>query len=185
MCFEKLVDIALSEGAKKAVVIPSSQIVTSNSFRKICADNACGNYGRCWMCPPDTGDIDELIDIVKGFPRGLLYQTIFDLEDSFDIEGMGESANHHAAVSRKIEKAAKPFLPKGYLHLINGGCHYCKTCAKVEDKPCVSPENALPSLESYGIDVYNTTKSTDLKYINGQNTVTFFSMILLPEDGNV
>lgn len=185
MDYEKLIEIALSEGAKKAAMISADQIVTSASFWDVCATNVCGNYGRCWMCPPDTGDIDELIQTVKSFPRALLYQTIFELEDSFDIEGMGESARVHAAVSRKIEKAAKPLLPKGYLHLINGGCRYCETCAKQENKPCVSPENALASLESYGIDVYNTTKDTDLKYINGQDTVTFFSMILLPEDGNV
>ncbi len=185
MNYEKLIETAIAEGAKKAVVIPAAQIVTSERFRDDCASNVCGNYGRCWMCPPDTGDIKELIKTVRSFPRGMLYQTIFELEDSFDIEGMGESATLHAKISRKIETALKPMLPKGYLHLINGGCRFCETCAKQEDKPCVSPENALASLESYGIDVYNTTKDTDLKYINGQNTVTFFSMILLPEEDDV
>ena len=38
-----------------------------------------------------------------------------------------------------------------------------------------------PSLEGYGVDVYNTTKDTPLKYINGQNTVTYFGMILFSE----
>lgn len=180
-----MIEIALSQGAKKAAMISADQIVTSASFLDACSSNVCGNYGRCWMCPPDTGDIDVLIRKVKSFPKALLYQTIYGLEDSFDIEGMGESARLHAAVSRKIERAAKPLLPEGYLHLINGGCRYCETCAKQRNQPCVSPENALASLESHGIDVYNTTRSTDLKYINGQNTVTFFSMILLPEDGNV
>ena len=36
-------------------------------------------------------------------------------------------------------------------------------------------------MESYGIDVYRTSTSTTLKYINGQNTVTYFGIILLPE----
>ena len=39
------------------------------------------------------------------------------------------------------------------------------------------PERALPSVESYGIDVYNTVKGTELKYINGPNTVTYFGMV--------
>ncbi|WP_322182826.1 DUF2284 domain-containing protein [Neglectibacter caecimuris] len=185
MDLEKLVEMILAEGAAKATVIPGSKIVTSRAFRDVCAENTCGNYGRCWMCPPDTGDIDELIETVKKYPQGLLYQTISELEDSFDIEGMQEAGNLHAKISRKVEKALKPLLPEGYLHLINGGCHYCKVCAKKEGKPCVSPENAMPSLEGYGVDVYNTTKDTDLKYINGQDTVTFFSMILLPEENDV
>ena len=185
MDHEKLVETVLSAGAGKAAVIPGSKIVTSETFRDICAGNACGRYGRCWMCPPDVGEIGELIKTVKSFPKALLYQNIFELEDSFDIEGMEQSARLHSRISRKVEKAVKPLLPKGYLHLINGGCGFCETCAKVKDKPCVSPENAMPSMESYGIDVYHTSKDTDLKYINGQDTVTFFSIILLPEDGNV
>ena len=52
------------------------------------------------------------------------------------------------------------------------------------DEPCRFPEKALPSLEAYGVDVYNTTKDTDLKYINGQNTVTFFGMVLFREKDN-
>ena len=185
MDHEKLVEAVLAAGAGKAAVIPGSKVATSEDFRDICAGNACGHYGRCWMCPPDIGEISGLIDTVKSFPEALLYQNIFELEDSFDIEGMEQSAKLHGQISRKVEKAVRPLLPKGYLHLINGGCGYCETCAKAEDKPCVSPENAMPSMEGYGIDVYRTTKDTDLKYINGQDTVTFFSIILLPEDGNV
>ena len=41
---------------------------------------------------------------------------------------------------------------------------------------------ALPPMEGAGIDVYRTTKSTDLKYINGANTVTFFGLLLYKEE---
>ena len=185
MNYNKLTEVVIKAGAGKAVVIPGSKIVTSESFREICAGNGCGRYGRCWMCPPDVGEIGELIEAVKSFPKALLYQNVFELEDSFDIEGMERSAKLHGQISRKVEKAVKPLLPEGYLHLINGGCGFCETCAKAENKPCISPENAMASMEGCGIDVYNTTKDTDLKYINGQDTVTFFSIILLPEDDNV
>ena len=45
-------------------------------------------------------------------------------------------------------------------------------------EPCRHPDRALASLESYGMDVYNTTRSTPLQYINGANTVTYFGMVL-------
>ena len=70
------------------------------------------------------------------------------------------------------------------LHLTCCGCRLCEKCAKVTGEPCRFPEKALPSLEAYGVDVYNTTKDTDLKYINGQNTVTFFGMVLFRENDN-
>lgn len=68
------------------------------------------------------------------------------------------------------------------LHLGAGGCKVCPTCAKREGQPCRYPENAMPSLESCGVNVYNTAKAAGLKYINGQNTVTYFGMVLWNEE---
>ena len=178
MCeHEQLIGLALEAGAKKATVIKTEDIVLSSVFRDICANNTCGMYGRCWMCPPDIGPIDELMTQLKRYQHGLLYQTIYTIEDSFDIEGMGEASANHARVSQAVNNAVKPLLP-GCLHLSCGGCHLCERCAKLDDLPCRQPECALPPMEGYGIDVYQTTKPTDLKYANGQNTVTFFGIVL-------
>lgn len=181
MDYQKIIQAALDAGASKAVVIPGSQIITSDEFRKICESNQCGGYGRCWTCPPHIGPIDELMAKVHSYPAALWYQTIYAIEDSYDIEGMFEAGAKHAQVSLAVEKAAAPLLKPGFLHLSCGGCHICETCAKVEDKPCRFPDKALSSLEGYGVDVYRTTEHTPLKYINGQNTVTYFGMILFME----
>ena len=69
-------------------------------------------------------------------------------------------------------------LPENALHLSCGGCRLCQRCAKEDGEPCRMPEKAMSSLEGYCVDVYNTTKDTPLKYINGQNTVTYFGAIL-------
>ncbi|MGN0752898.1 MAG: DUF2284 domain-containing protein [Aristaeellaceae bacterium] len=174
---DDLISLSLSAGAKKAAIIRTEDIVVSSVFRDICASNSCGKYGRCWMCPPDVGEIDPLMTQLKGYSYGLLYQTIYDIEDSFDIEGMGEASRKHAQVSQRVNDVVKPLLP-GCLHLSCGGCNLCERCAKLDNQPCRKPDKALPPMEGYGIDVYNTTKSTDLKYINGKNTVTFFGIVL-------
>lgn len=172
---ESKIRIALENGAAKAQVIPVSQVVTSASFRDVCASNGCGMYGKCWMCPPDIGEIDVLMASIREYRYGLLYQTIGQLEDSFDIEGMGEAGQRHAQVSQAIESA----WPEGdHLHLSCGGCHLCEVCAKRTGEPCRFPGRALPPMEGYGIDVYNTAKDTELSYINGQNTVTYFGIVL-------
>lgn len=178
---EKLTSLAVSNGATKATIIPASQIVTNREFRAICEGNGCGVFGKCWTCPPFIGEIEPLMEKVHSYPYGLLYQTISDLEDSFDIEGMFEAGYRHAAVSQKIQEAVKEILPEGFLHLSCGGCRLCETCAKRSDEPCRFPEKALASLEGYGIDVYNTTSGTELKYINGENTVTYFGLVLFSE----
>ncbi len=174
-----LIALALQAGAAKAAVIGQDRIVLSAEFRAICEGNGCGNFGRCWKCPPDVGDIEPLMAEVRRYPYGLIYQTIGVIEDSFDIEGMTARALEHAQTSQRIGQAVAPLLPQGFLHLSCGGCRLCETCAKRVNQPCRHPEQALASLESYGVDVYQTVKDTELKYINGQNTVTFFGMVLL------
>ena len=176
-----LIRAALSSGATKAAVIDGSKIVLSPEFRRICESNQCGGYGQCWMCPPEIGEIDLLMDQVRSYSKGLLYQTISPLEDSYDIEGMFAAGANHAKISQKIQTAAEPFLRVPFLHLSCGGCHLCERCAKRDNQPCRFPEKALSSMEGYGIDVYNTVKHTDLKYINGENTVTYFGLILFSE----
>lgn len=64
---QKLIDLALSLGAYQAAVIPVSRIHFDKSFRSLCESNACGNFGMCWMCPPDVGDIVKLIEEAKTF----------------------------------------------------------------------------------------------------------------------
>lgn len=174
---EELLRRTLAAGAEKAAVIRAEDIAVSSAFRDICAGNACGLYGRCWMCPPDIGEIGVLMARLKTYRRGLLYQTVYAIEDSFDIEGMGEAAAAHAQVSQTVNAALRPLLP-GCLHLSCGGCRLCTRCAKQDGLPCRMPHKALPPMEGYGIDVYNTAKAAGLKYINGQNTVTFFGIVL-------
>ena len=181
MLEQTLMKLALDAGASKATVIEQSQIVLSDSFFAICATNQCGAYGRCWICPPELGDIHDLMNEVRRFPRGLWYQYIAKIEDSFDIEGMFAAGKDHAWLGQRIETAVTSLLSGPHLHLSCGGCHLCPTCAKVTGEPCRMPGKALPPLEGYGVDVYQTTKSTDLSYINGQNTVTYFGMVLFDE----
>lgn len=174
---EELIRLALEAGAAKAEVITVDQIVTSSEFREACRKNYCGVWGKCWMCPPDVGDIEVLMAKLRTYQHCLWYQTIGELEDSFDIEGMAEAKHRHVMVSQKVEEMVKP-LVGDHLHLACGGCGLCERCARIDDRPCRFPDKAMASLEAYGIDVYQTTKGTALKYINGQDTVTYFSGLL-------
>ena len=58
---QAITSLSLNLGAFKANVIDVKDVVFDRVFRDICASNACGQYGKCWTCPPDAGDIDKLI----------------------------------------------------------------------------------------------------------------------------
>ncbi len=177
-----LMNAALSLGATRAACLPVKDVVLSASFRDICASNACGFFDKCYMCPPDVGDIHELMARIGTYDCAVLYQSVHALEDSYDYEGMVEAGARHCALSQALEKELRARGEKNYLHLSAGGCRVCKTCMKRENQPCRFPDKAMASLESYGIDVYNTAKNANLKYVNGQNTVTYFGMVLWRED---
>ena len=176
---EEIRSIALREGADNATAVTRDQITYDPVFRDICATNTCGSYGKCYMCPPDVGDIHELIKKARGYEWGVLFQTITAIEDSFDIEGMMAAGNRHNECSRRIRDS----LPESarILHLSSGSCKACPQCAKRDNLPCRHPGQAMASLESYGVDVYKTACAAGLKYVNGANTVTYFGMVLLTE----
>ena len=154
--WNQLAERAVELGAFRAGVIPVSEITFDRSFRDICASNACGNYGRCWMCPPDTGDIDTLMAQARSYDWALVYQTVSPLEDSFDFEGMMEAAHRHSQLSQQI----------GQL------------CGQL---PGRHPEQAMASLEAYGVNVSELASASGMKYINGQNTVTYFGAVFFQE----
>ncbi len=176
-----LAQLVESLGAAHAGVVNVADIHFDPAFRELCVSNACGNYGKCWMCPPDAGDIHALIAKAKGFDKALVYQTIGTLEDSYDFEGMMEAADAHNQLTRKVvQQLADLPVAKG-LHLGAGGCHQCKVCAKRTNEPCRFPDRAMASLETYGVAVSELATLAGMKYINGQDTVTYFSAFLYTE----
>lgn len=177
--YEEIRQAALALGARSAAVIKVSEIPFEAGFRKLCESNACGNFGGCYMCPPDVGEIDELIREAKRYRYAVVYQTVWDLEDSYDFEGMmlaGQRQNDLAQAVREI-----PMLRQAErtLHLGAGGCRVCPVCGKKTGQPCRHPELAMASLEAYGINVSELARLCGMRYINGENTVTYFGMVLI------
>lgn len=176
--FTDLCNEACRLGADRAAVIPADQIETDRVFRDMCAANACGVYGKCWMCPPDVGEIEELMAEVRRYDHALVYQLIGQLEDSFDVEGMAEAKQS----LRRLSQSLRPvFVGEGIdrvLHLSAGGCGICRPCTKIKGEPCAHPDLAMSSLEAYGIHVSKLAARAGMKYINGANTVTYFGVVL-------
>jgi len=163
-------------GAHKVSTVAVAELEFSQDIRDLCKANACGRYGSNYTCPPSVGELDELVEKAKQFSSITVWQNVYPLEDSFDIDGMFCSQQHHNTMTLNIAKEVyKEFGRDKALVLAAGGCTICKECAAIASEPCRSPEEALTSLEAYGINVSTLAKSAGMKYINGKNTVTYFS----------
>ena len=176
--YKEIVDSIICIGANKANIIAVSEIPFEPELRKLCESNQCGNYGKSWTCPPDVGDVYELMKKAKRYNYALVFQTVSELEDSYDFEGMLQGLKYHENVTNNIKKLVYKEINPPILQLSAGWCKICKVCAKKDDKPCRYPDKAIASLESYGIFVAKLAEKADMKYINGVNTVTYFGAFL-------
>jgi len=174
---------ALDNGAFRAEMVDVSDISTEAAFRSMCESNACGNFGRNYKCPPDIGTIEELMAQIKTYDKALIYQTVGELEDSYDFEGMMEIGEKHNQLVNQVWDYTDELLSdsetqiKDVLHLGAGGCTLCSVCGKVTGEPCRNPKRAKGSLEAYGINVSRLAKLAGMRYINGTNTVTYFAAV--------
>ena len=173
-----IISAALKLGAHRANIIARKDLLLDRSFRAACETNACGMYGKCYMCPPDIGDIDKLMADTQGYDYVLVYQTVTELEDSYDFEGMVEARKRMTPIARSLKQIFADVGIDEALHLSAGSCGLCESCAKITGKPCRFPDDAMPSLEAYGINVSEMARVADMKYINGQDTVTYFGAVL-------
>ena len=167
----------LQLGAFRTKVIEASAVETDASFRDMCARNACGMWGKCWTCPPDIGQIDVLMAELQQYSHVLVYQTVGQLEDSYDFEGMTEAGKHHNRVAQSLRTVFAEAGISDPLHLGAGGCRVCPVCARRTGEPCRHPEKMHPCVESHGINVIPVLEEQGLQFQFGENVVTWISLL--------
>lgn len=157
-------------------VIDTADIHFSQEVRVMCEANTCQRYGKTWACPPAVGTVEECQNRIQQFEKMLVFSGKYDLEDSFDFEGMMSAAKQFAESCMAFDMAIKPHL-NHYLVFSNEGCDLCKKCT-YPDAPCRFPDRVHGSLEANGIFVNKLAKSAGMNYINGANTVTYFGSLV-------
>ena len=178
MDYQTLNDIAARSGFTATAPLDVSTIELKSDVRKMCEENTCGMYDRCWSCPPGCGSLEECGERLRGFTRGILVQTSGEVEDSFDFEAMAEIKEEHA---EHFEAMYKQLREQGarVLALSAGGCTTCKKCT-YPDAPCRFPEKMVSSMEAYGMLVLEVCKANGLQYYYGSDHMAYTSCFLLP-----
>ena len=168
------------QNGMKAAVCENDAAFYHPSLRDCCASNACGAYGRNYTCPPLVGSVEECMERALAYPRMLVFQKVYPLEDSYDYYGMMEAKEDFSRLHREVAALAREEMP-GCLVLGAGGCTLCERCGAADGIPCRFPDQALASLEAHCIQVSELAGMAGMKYINGADTVTYFGAVLYKE----
>ena len=143
-------------------------------FIEYCQMNHCGRYNKSWSCPPAIDS--DFKKISSRFNKAYVINKVFQIADEFDIEGMDKALEQNNDMVYTIIKQLRANQIGFYL-LKAGSCNLCSKCT-YPDSPCVFPNMLYPPIEAFGIDVTALASKLNMKYYNGKNTITYFTIIL-------
>jgi predicted metal-binding protein len=132
---------ALELGALEAKLIEASSIVTAPWVRMKCL-YGCGGYNTSLCCPPHSPPHQETREMVSCYKHAILLRC----------KDVGISTSIVCEMERRI------FLA-GYYKAFGFGNTPCRQCGSCNLKRCSHAEQARPSMEACGIDVYATVRA--------------------------
>lgn len=174
---EDIIREAKSMGFSEVGELDSKTITLKQEVRDMCASNTCGMYGKNWSCPPGSGELDICREELKDYKYGVIVQTVGDIEDSFDFEGMMEVQDKHTKMYEDFAEVLKKKYKK-VLCLGTGTCTICKECT-YPDNPCRFPDKQISSMESYGMLVSEICKDNNMKYYYGSDKICYTACYLI------
>jgi predicted metal-binding protein len=162
--YPSYVKLSLEKGAVEAKVIPASSIKTAAWTRLRC-QYGCPNYGTNLCCPPYSPTAEETQRVIDEYSHALLVR----------FQSLGDAKIIVPEIERALflDGRYKAFSFKG------GSCGLCKKCNL---KTCVNPNQARPSMEGAGIDVYETVRRNRFNIDvlkNKEAQGNFFGLILI------
>ena len=175
-----LLTLAKEIGFSRVAEVDIHSLRAREEVRALCAADRCGYYGKNWSCPPHAGEITALQRQLDRCVGGIVVETTGELEDEFDLEGMGRIMQQHSRSFAALARQARLLYPK-VLPLSAGPCTVCRRCT-CPDRPCRFPRKRLSSMEAYGLLVSEVCRAAGLPYCSGSNTMTYISCILIMQD---
>ncbi len=156
--------------------IDFNEIIFDVRTRNWCRENLCSKYGSCWTCPPGAGPIDSIKNNLMRYDKAVLFSVAGYVNSRDDTDSA-------LTVGRKSRDILVDIRDKMALDGLNaaalggGACDICKKCT-YPLSPCRYPEKAVMPIEACGINVMDTAVKLGMKIDNGENTITYFALIL-------
>jgi predicted metal-binding protein len=160
-----LVSVIRAHGFKKVYRIRAEDIHITDWTELRCRFG-CDRYGNP-HCPPNSPSPEKTREIMKDYKHALL------------LEGEPPTRTFQLEVLQAERSAFKAGFHKAFSFWA-GPCSLCESCA--EKGPCTNTVNSRPSMESAGIDVFETARragATLRTLARKDDFVKYFALILL------
>lgn len=165
--FEELRKKAVKLGAKDSKVIDVKTVKTAAWVRYKC-EFGCDGFGESFTCPPYSPKPEETQKILNCFKKAIL------------IHNQSGSRVDISSVVVKLEKEA---FFVGYHKALAMGAGPCRLCQECNLKgECRHRENARPSMEACGIDVFTTARNNgfDIETLDSTRCkANYFGLVLI------
>lgn len=175
MTDEQMIARAVEEGFAAAAVVDTKRIVFDPMFRPYCEENLCGQYGVNYSCPPDCGTPEEMKQRILAHKKGLVLQTIWDIDDYTDKEAIKYAKGSHNQAALRLMKYLREQNHPGFL-VGASGCALCQPCARKKNMPCTFPELQYSCMSAYCIFVRKLAEVCGMEYSCGDGLLAFFGM---------
>ncbi len=149
---DKYCEKAIQAGATDAKVIHPSTVVTAPWVRFKCLFGC--PYKHRYSCPPHTPTPAETQALLDSYRRAIL----FHVEAPYSKERARNMIAYMDALVKLEGELFKDGYYKAFL-MLAGPCVLCKECGLNEGIPCRFPAKTRPSMESCGIDVFQTARN--------------------------
>lgn len=155
MKLEAFLTLALQKGANGAKLIKIDQVTVADWVYWKCKFG-CPHYSKTLTCPPYSPNPQQTRELLKGYKYAILL--------NYD-----PSQDYHRLL---LELEREAFLRGLYSAwgLTAGQCRLCESCTS-EIGRCLHPEQARPSMEACGIDVFATARNAgfDMKVVTSKD----------------
>jgi len=175
--YEPLAIIAKDCGFTYSAPLDIATLEFRQDVRDMCNEKQCDKYNKSWSCPPACLPLEDMRKCVKGYAEGLLVQTVGEIEDSYDWDGiMAAGARHKENFGRMWDELEKRYA--SVFAMGAGACSLCETCT-YPDAPCRIPQRMSASMEACGLFVSQVCADNNLKYNYGGDKIAFTSCFLV------
>jgi predicted metal-binding protein len=138
---QKFVRRARELGAVGAKVIPAETVLTAPWVRMKC-QFGCGGFNSSLCCPPHSPKPEETREVIACYRRALLIHCKSDVRPT-----------------KIVLKLEREIFLDGFYKAFGLGAGPCRLCRTCNLKECTRPDDARPSMEACGIDVFATARA--------------------------
>jgi predicted metal-binding protein len=149
---KKYCDYALKNGATSVKPIQPSSVVTAPWVRLKC-QFGCDGYDCGYCCPPYTPTYEEMRKILDSYHRAILFHM-----EIKSTQGRERRLKYQNSLIDLEGEMFKDGYYKAFI-LLAGPCHVCRECSRGRGEACNQRWRARPSMEAFGIDVFQTARN--------------------------